>query len=98
MAMTSIDKVYGFELIPENLAEDEQSRILGGQGCMWTEYYESPERIDYSVLPRMSALSEVFWSRKENRDLEKFKVKLQSQFLRYDLWGAHYCDFERRAR
>lgn len=98
MAMTSIDKVYGFELIPENLAEDEQSRILGGQGCMWTEYYESPERIDYSVLPRMSVLSEVFWSRKENRDLEKFKVKLQSQFLRYDLWGAHYCDFERRAR
>jgi hexosaminidase len=42
------------------------------------------------VFPRMSALSEVQWSSKENRNWDSFEKRLQTQFRRYDLWKANY--------
>jgi len=94
--MITLEKVYSFEPVPEGITEELASHILGGQGCMWAEYYETPQRIDYSVLPRMSAISEIYWSAKNRRSWEDFHDRLQRQFSRYELWNTSFCDFERR--
>jgi hexosaminidase len=38
----------------------------------------------------MAALSEVLWSKKENKNREDFEKRLAEQFKRYDLWKANY--------
>ena len=88
--------VYNFEPVPDSLSADAKANILGGQGCMWTEYYPHRERLEYGVFPRLSAISEVYWSSPEVRNLDNFVIRLQDQFKRYDLWGANYYAGDRR--
>lgn len=87
---TTIQKVYSYEPIPTALTADEGKYILGAQANLWTEYIKNPRKVEYMVFPRMSALSEVQWSSKENRNWDSFEKRLQTQFRRYDLWKANY--------
>jgi hexosaminidase len=77
---TSIEKVYSFEPTPDNLSPEEQKHILGAQGNVWTEYIDSPQKVEYMVFPRICALSEVLWSPKELRDYQNFKQRLLNHF------------------
>jgi len=36
-------------------------RVLGMQAEVWTEYLDSPRRVDYLTYPRLAAFSEVAW-------------------------------------
>ncbi|MEH0152823.1 glycoside hydrolase family 20 protein [Limibacter armeniacum] len=72
----NVEKVYSFEPVPEALEESEQGYIIGAQANLWTEYIATPEHVEYMVLPRMAALSEVLWSDKKVRDIDSFKPRL----------------------
>ena len=85
-----LDSVYLFEPVPATLSEEAARNIIGGQGCMWTEYFPHKERLEYGIFPRLSAISEVYWTLSEKRDLNKFKDKLSDQFARFDRWGTNY--------
>ena len=41
---------------------------------MWTEFIATPDHVQYMLLPRMLALSEVMWSSPEDKDYERFKA------------------------
>jgi hexosaminidase len=58
---TTLEKVYGFNPIPAELNKKEAQYILGAQGNVWTEYMDSEKQVEYMVLPRLLALSEVLW-------------------------------------
>ena len=85
-----LEKVYGYEPIPESLTEDEAKYIMGAQGNVWTEYMAYPSKIEYMIFPRMSALSEVLWSSKENKSWPSFEKKLLHEFKRYDNFKINY--------
>ncbi|MGB3005667.1 MAG: family 20 glycosylhydrolase, partial [Chitinophagaceae bacterium] len=85
-----IEKVYAYEPIPKELSEEEGKYILGAQANMWTEYIDNTKKVEYMLLPRLSALSEVLWSPKEKRNWDDFEKRLQSQFNRYELWKLNY--------
>jgi hexosaminidase len=93
--LTTLDSVYLFEPIPDGFPEEAAANVLGGQGCMWTEYFANKEQVEYGIFPRLSAISEVYWSPRESRNIVKFREKLQNQYKRYDLWGANYYSGER---
>jgi hexosaminidase len=50
----------------------------------------NPQKVEYMIFPRMSALSEVLWSPKDKRNLEEFKQQLPEMDKRYELWRANY--------
>jgi len=77
---TTVEKVYSYEPVPEELNEEEAKYILGAQGNVWTEYMTTTEHVEYMALPRMCALSEVLWSPKENRNEEDFLKRLEKHF------------------
>jgi hexosaminidase len=85
-----VEEVYAYDPLPKTLAESKTNYILGAQANLWTEYIHYPSKVEYMVFPRMSALAEVLWTPKENRNWSQFEKNLQTQFKRYDLWKANY--------
>jgi hexosaminidase len=80
--------VYGFEPIPAELSVTEAKHILGAQANMWTEYRPTTESVEYMVYPRLSALAEVVWSDKANRNWDRFRTCMPSAFARYAQLGV----------
>jgi hexosaminidase len=85
-----IEKVYAYEPIPAALDAVQAKHVLGAQANVWTEYMKNTNKVEYMIFPRMAALSEVLWSKKEDKDWQDFEKRLQVQFKRYDLWKANY--------
>ncbi|HEY5537012.1 MAG TPA: family 20 glycosylhydrolase [Ignavibacteria bacterium] len=77
---TTVEKVYSYEPIPSELNTEEQNHILGAQGNVWTEYIDSPQKVEYMVFPRICALSEVLWTPSELKNYPNFKSRLLEHF------------------
>ena len=88
----SLEKVYRYDPIPSVLTPEQSKHILGAQACAWSEYMESPAKVEYMVFPRMSALAEIVWSPKEGKEWNDFKSRMTKQFKRYDQRGIHYSN------
>lgn len=87
------DKVYSYEPL-EGLNDSQQKHILGVQANLWTEYVATPEHLEYMLLPRMNALSEVQWCEPENKDIERFKAAMEAEsFKIFDILGYNYRKF-----
>lgn len=91
---TSVEKVYAYEPTPKELRSELQKYILGAQGNVWTEYMKTTDHVEYMVLPRMTALSEVLWSSPASKDWNDFKSRLQHFKDRYDSMGLNYAPHE----
>lgn len=85
-----LDTVYNYEPIPKELSDDEAKYVLGAQANVWTEYITNPKKVEYTIFPRMSALSEVLWSPKQNRNWGRFTSSLTDILKRYRFWNANY--------
>lgn len=84
---TPIKKVYSYEPIPKELNASQAKYVLGAQANFWTEYMKNTQKVEYMVFPRIGALSEVLWSKKEQRNWSDFEPRLREQIERYKLWG-----------
>ncbi len=88
-----LEKVYGYEPF-EGLGKDQQKHILGVQANLWTEYIATPEHLEYMLLPRMTALSEVQWCKPEDKNFERFTSSLKAESFRiFDILGYNYRNF-----
>ncbi len=88
---TPLDKTYSYEPTPAGLNETEASYIMGAQGNVWTEYINSTEQVEYMAMPRMSALAEVLWSKKENRNYAYYIQRLLPHLKLLDQRNIHYA-------
>jgi hexosaminidase len=86
----SIEAVYAYEPVPKELTADESKYVLGAQANVWTEYMNNTKKIEYMIFPRMSALSEVLWSGKENKSWDDFEKRLLVQMKKYEKMGLNY--------
>ncbi|HVG11795.1 MAG TPA: beta-N-acetylhexosaminidase [Flavisolibacter sp.] len=83
---TPIEKVYAYEPAVGALNAGIALPVIGAQANVWTEYLKTPGKVEYMILPRMSALSEVLWSPKASRSWKDFDRRLTSQARRIILW------------
>ncbi|MCL5129166.1 MULTISPECIES: beta-N-acetylhexosaminidase [unclassified Algibacter] len=88
---TSVEKVYSYNPLPQELTKEEQKYILGAQANVWSEYITTPKQVEYMVLPRLTALSEVVWSTYETKDWSDFQMRLIHLTKRYDALGLNYA-------
>ena len=68
----TIDKVYSFDPMA-GLTPEQQAHILGVQANLWTEYIASDDHLEYMLLPRLAALSEVQWCQPGVKDWVRFR-------------------------
>ena len=85
-----VEDVYAYEPF-EGLEESAQSHILGVQANLWTEYIATPEHLEYMLLPRMCALSEIQWCQAGKKDYYRFNQSLNHSFAMFDAMGLSYC-------
>lgn len=82
--------VYNFDPIPPELKPEEARYIIGGQGCVWTEFIKKPEDVEYMAFPRMPALAEALWSLPENKDFNGFSERLSNELSHLDRENVNY--------
>ncbi len=88
--LITLEEVYSFNPVPDELTEDEAGYILGAQANLWTEYISTAEHAEYMVLPRMTALAEVLWLPQDELDWTDFSRRIKSFFRRLDIMGLNY--------
>ena len=86
-----VELVYSFEPFTEDMTDEEKSHILGIQANLWTEYIPTDTQLEYMLLPRLSALSEIQWCEPENKDYERFLGNMESMRKIYDILGYNYA-------
>ncbi|MBR1406895.1 MAG: beta-N-acetylhexosaminidase [Bacteroidales bacterium] len=86
----SLEKVYSFDPY-DKLSEEAKPHILGAQANLWTEYIATPEHLEYMLLPRMCALSEVQWC--QERDYDRFLASLPHTGEILDALGYTWCKY-----
>ena len=67
-----MEQVYSYDPAFPELTPEQQKHILGVQANLWTEYVLSDEHLEYMLLPRLAALSEVQWCQPETKDWNRF--------------------------
>jgi len=82
----SLEKSYSFEPIPEDI---DPKYILGGQGNLWTEVVPNLQYAYYMTYPRAFAISETFWSPKENKNWGSFIDRTEVHFKRFDAQNSN---------
>ena len=88
--IVTVPKCYALDPY-ENIPADKQKHILGAQANIWTEYIASDAHLEYMLLPRLAALSEVCWLKHSDKDIERLKASLVSQhFKMYEILGYNF--------
>lgn len=86
-----VNKVYDYEPYDSKMSEAECAHIAGVQACLWTEHIQDFSLIEYLVLPRLDALSEVQWCEAKNKDWNRFRTSLWHMKDIYDQLGCNYA-------
>ena len=90
-SINTLERVYNYNLIPEELSKEEATYIIGGQFAVWTEFISSVEHLEYILLPRLPAFAEALWSTPKNKNYTKFVERLN--LMHYDYWKANGIRF-----
>lgn len=86
-----LDAVYIYDPLPPDLKTEEQPYIMGAQGNLWTEYILNESHLQYMALPRMIALSEALWTKKELKNYDDFILRLNQHSLYLDRRKINYA-------
>ena len=88
--LVTVPKLYSYEPY-DGMAPGTEDHILGVQANLWTEYVTSNEFLEYMLLPRMCALSEVQWCNADRKDYARFDASLDHTFQMLDVMGYTYA-------
>jgi hexosaminidase len=83
---------YGIEPLSgeiANLPPEAQSKILGGEACMWAEYV-SQETVEGRIWPRMAAIAERFWSPRDVTDTASMYRRLEIVSRQLEFTGLRH--------
>jgi len=81
-------KSYSMDPVTPEMSKEDAAHILGGQGNLWSELIYAGKIAEYMLFPRLCALSEVFWTAKENRNFDDFARRLKTHRTRLDNLGV----------
>ena len=82
-SINTLEKVYNYNMIPNELSKEEAQYIIGGQFAIWTEFISSVEHLEYILLPRMPAFAENLWSISKNKKEKDFIRRLNQGHYNY---------------
>ena len=88
-----LQKVYGYEPVPDTLSREASERIDGVQGNLWTEYVPTEELCETMAWPRLLAIAEVGWSEPGRKDWTRFSENVRREQCWLEQQGYHPFDY-----
>ncbi|MBK7007509.1 MAG: family 20 glycosylhydrolase [Saprospiraceae bacterium] len=87
-ANLTLKKSYEFEVVPAGV---NNQFVLGGQGNLWTEHIPTLTHAFYMAYPRAMALSEVFWTKQEDKNWVDFTSRLDAHIGLFEAEDIPIC-------
>jgi hexosaminidase len=75
--MTPLEKTYNVDPILKGIAPVMQKHVIGVEVPLWTEYVCDFDKLCYMFFPRIAAVAEVGWSKKENLNCTDFEKRFR---------------------
>jgi hexosaminidase len=75
----SIEKMLGWEPVPDSFTQEQSAHVLGIEACVWTEFIATERYLQFMTFPRLLALAEIAWRPKGPRDDKEFEERLAPQ-------------------
>lgn len=88
--LSSIDRVYSFEPVPEEATSEQKKNLFGAQACIWTEWTKDSVKMEWQMMPRIAALAEIQWTEPAKKNIQGFLKRLKHQLDIYELYGYNY--------
>ena len=74
-----LSKTYSYDPVPAAVHEKGMDKyVMGPQVNLWAEYIADNDIQDYRLYPRALALSEIGWSKNENKNFDNFVSRLDN--------------------
>ncbi|MBP5483988.1 MAG: beta-N-acetylhexosaminidase [Bacteroidales bacterium] len=87
----TLTNAYEFNPIVSGITAGNEGHVKGVECAMWTEFISTTEQLEYMLLPRMAATSEVGWTPQAKKSFTRFTGTLEArQFDIYDILGYNY--------
>lgn len=88
---SNFHKVYRYDPVPKELTAAQQKHIIGVQANVWTEYIETPSKIEYMIYPKIYALAEIAWSQLASKDFKNFtEERVPLHLAKLDQTASNY--------
>ncbi|MCH6198226.1 beta-N-acetylhexosaminidase [Aquiflexum sp. LQ15W] len=88
-AYIELDDAYNWD--PTELDEAiKRENILGVESPLWSETITNREEIEFMMFPRLAAIAEVAWTKKDLRNWDSFSERLKKHTARWDAMGLNY--------
>lgn len=84
-------KVYEYEPFTPEMTDEQKSHILGVQANLWTEFISTDSHLEYMLLPRLSALSEVQWCLPGRKSFDRLMKDMPRMASLYENLGYDYA-------
>ena len=89
--MTPVRKTYLYEPVPKKLEKEKHINVIGVETPLWTEWVESLKRLGWQTFPRFTAIAEVGWTPKSEKNFKSFTKRLDHMLTRLDLLGMYHA-------
>lgn len=87
----SLQKTYNYNPVPVVLDPADQKYIIGVQANIWAEYIATEYKLEYMLLPRLFALSEIAWTPLANKNYVDFaETRVPVHLAKMDAAGLNY--------
>ncbi|MEH6307571.1 family 20 glycosylhydrolase [Olivibacter sp. CPCC 100613] len=80
---STLESVYGLKVVGDDIPADLKHFVKGAQANLWTETIPSTDRLEFMMLPRLTALAERVWTTQADFDTYKQRI-----LHHYSLWDA----------
>jgi len=78
--------VYNYEPQSAQLTPAEANYILGAQANIWVEKIGTFQHLEYMIYPRLLAMSELAWTPKADKDINRFEQAMYANYRLFNLW------------
>lgn len=87
---TDLKRAYEYEPIRPGMTPEQEKHVLGVQCQLWTEYIPDPQKLEYMAFPRLSAMSEIGWTTREQRDYADFEIRMKAHRARLEAMDINF--------
>lgn len=90
-ASISLNDIYSYNPYPARLPLTYHNQVIGVEAPLWTEWVYDRAKIDFNTFPRLIALSENAWTKRNVRSFANFHDRLKDYLLILDTLGVNYA-------